>query len=346
VKTDAAFVKLLHEEMAATEEALCENPLYRRLLALQELVDLYETGEPEQVPPAEAAPQKPIAALLPNPAAAPVETVDAATLPPLTEKQHRVFLAVIAAAKKSSLGRAYQAAIQERSGFAAIQDALSALRHKGYLVCDNSERPRTYTPFAVSGEIRVEQPHNARRWTDQECGDLICELAACHWAGVEPDWEKLGGYFGRSAAATENKARTERWYPGVPGGTFADQAMRTIPEERREPDKPSIPVPEQPAQPEEPMAPEEDGAVEIDVDDLSKNVREVLCIVTELHADRIHPIKEPDILGLSEVDGGRLPFILNRLRELRLVQRDSVGSLFPTLRGKEIAKDIRAEESA
>jgi hypothetical protein len=81
----------------------------------------------------------------------------------------------------------------------------------------------------------------------------------------------------------------------------------------------------------------------VDADDLSATPRAVLAAVSRLYADRIHPIKEPEIVQESGVDETRLPFAFQRLCILNCMRRDSVGSWFPTPRGIELAKAINAK---
>ena len=138
-------------------------------------------------------------------------------------------------------------------------------------------------------------------------------------------------------------ARTRNWYPGEPAGVYADQ-FRPDAQEDAESD----------AEGEQTQAvglkiepePQEEEGEPVDIDDLSKGPREVLAIIAELQDDRVHPIKETDISPLMELDNGRLPGILGRLRELELIRRDGVGvvSFSLTARGKEIAEEIQRYE--
>lgn len=142
-------------------------------------------------------------------------------------------------------------------------------------------------------------------------------------------------------------AVTSEKQEGVPDDTvFVQKPIENDEVEAvEEPQETAVP-PCTPVEPEEEEPDADADEPEVDADDLSKGPREVLCIVYELHTDNVHPIKEPDILQLSEADKSRMAFILNRLRELNLVRRDAVGSYFPTPRGIELAKEIKAEEAA
>lgn len=86
------------------------------------------------------------------------------------------------------------------------------------------------------------------------------------------------------------------------------------------------------------------SAEHVDAEDLSKSPSEVLCVVDELYGDKIHPIKEPQIRGITELDEKRVSLAVTRLLELNLIRRDGNGSFFPTKRGSELAEEIRKIE--
>lgn len=250
-----------------------------------------------------------------------VTLVDPSALPPLTEKQAAIYNGLVDAIKEEGdeKGWVSYSSIERRAQATGATAHLEAMAKKGWVVNRGQFGAPLWTPLTY-GKAVVDAPRDSagrviRSWTDAE----LDALKAC--AETTADYETFGQAVDRTATACEQKARTMGWYRSQGPGRW-------------------------PQKDEESPAPIPADDFEVDVDDLSKGPREILSIIAELYADKVHPVKEPEILTLSEADEGRLAFILNRLRELRCVQRDGVGSYFPTARGLELAKQIKDEEEA
>lgn len=265
-----------------------------------------------------------------------VVLVDAKTLDPLTPKQAMAFRSLILALKESGDNAPSYSDMARHAGISGMSNYLYSLEGKGYIKNFGSYGAPKWQLLAF-GEPHIEEPkdtrgRNIRHWTDEELTELR-DLDP----GKGDSYATFAEKTDRSIEAVMQQARTRRWYlpallhlENVQKSPENDETVGADALEQQEPEH------------KETIA---DGPEIVDLDDLSKAPREILCIIAELHADKIHPIKEPDILNLSEVDEGRLPFALNRLRELNCIRRDGTGSWFPTSRGIDLADVIKAEEN-
>jgi hypothetical protein len=267
------------------------------------------------------------------------EHVDAGKLRPLTEKQCTVFKALVENAAKSNRGFAYSSEIRRACPeFSNVDDALHALYQKGYTKRRHgADGVVYYTPHIVVGAIKIEDSVN-KVWSDGEQRDLVRALVGAEIERHEPNWGKLAMRFARSAQAVEQKARTAFGWPKT-HGAFVDQIRHEMAQE--EAPASVRPTNNQPKA----MVPVKTMPVPADLEDLTKNAREVLCIVFELNRDNIKA-REPDILAVSEVSPDRLPFVLTRLSQLLLLQRGPVGEWTCTPRGTELAEAIKESEGA
>jgi hypothetical protein len=259
--------------------------------------------------------------------------IDASTLPPLTEGQAKVFRGLIAAVAERGERPSFSD-ISRHCGIAGIAHHLPNLASKGYIENRGEYGAPDWRPLA-EGEPRIDLPTDSRgkavrQWTEEEVQGLY-DLKLENGDGYVAYAEKID----RTLDAVMQKARTMRCY----NPKLSPFATVTVAEEPAQAAEPAAVAPQAVESPKK-----DDGPTHVDQDDLSKWPREVLCVIAELHADQVHPIKEPDIIPLVDLDESRLPFALNRLRELNCVRRDDVGSYFPTDRGKKIATDIRASE--
>jgi hypothetical protein len=233
-----------------------------------------------------------------------VEISDCADLPTLNERQAKVFAGIRAIVERGERATMRQAALE--IGSQNVTDAIYALEKKGYLAECGERGARHWVPCA-EGEPRVDSLGlRARPWSDAEFLDLE-EVAK-----RDGDFAALALRLDRSEGACKQQAYLRGWCK-ISGERECLPAAVASQEPQLEPD-------------------------EVDADDLSKTPREVLCVIAELYDDKIHPIKEADILAVAEADEGRLPMAITRLSELNCIRRDGAGSWFPTSRGQAIAK--------
>lgn len=280
--------------------------------------------------------------------------LDASKLPPLTEKQAKVFAGLSQATKRSSKGWAYPGLIKKLSGFQGVDDALRALEVKGYASRVGESRNYQWRVLAA-GEPEVDEyGARGRPWSEEEF-ELLRALGQNEGDG----YEAFGEANGRSEVAVIAQARMLRCFddrltskrmsaqvagleriPIITGpAVYLDQEPVAVVA------GPVIHISKEPCR-EAPPSPlveeEEETGEEADIDDLAKTPREVLLAMRSLARSGKAATAEM-IASLSEAHPDRIPGALTRLSELKLIAADGrVWRL--TASGVMMADAVHAEE--
>lgn len=137
--------------------------------------------------------------------------LDATTLPALTDKQAKVFWALVKAAENSPTRVAYPSLIKKLSGFANVDDALTSLRQKGYVENLGERGDWSYRALAQGTPIVDNEGIRGRPWTNNEFEQLKTT------AEGDGNYDALATRINRTQIACEQQARSRGWYrnPGA-----------------------------------------------------------------------------------------------------------------------------------
>lgn len=222
--------------------------------------------------------------------------VDAATLPPLTPLQFKVFSAIVAAR-----GQYISAAdIDANTGSPGSYGSLQAVRGKGYIrAIDASSKHNTAYEVVCFGTPRVAA-HGSGPYRDYQTGPIVADTVVEAPVSLGP---------------ITTPGETVR-FDEIPPGTSAGDGD-----------------------------PASNADEKVDMDDLSKSQRDVLCVIVELSEDA-PAAPASDVLTLSGLDQDRLVSVLTRLSQLGCITMvcNAPPQWKVTPLGAWIASEIKRDE--
>jgi len=209
--------------------------------------------------------------------------------------------------------------VMRSCGYGNVQDALRSLDMKGYTMRVGERGAWFWKPLA-KGEPKLEDDAYLNRWTEEQMAGL---LDICTTGG---DFEAYAKQIGRTLNATTQQARSRGWYREWQKVTAARDLPKPAQAAPQPVEKP------QPAPPSSTQQADTSGDDEITINDLSARAKAVLKALCDAPYDE----NESKLAAKAGVEFSRVPFLLNRLREL-----GCIGSAqTPTMRGRALAAQI------